>query len=79
MIRAKVYVQHRLEENAQQIYEWIEQGAVIYVCGDKDTMAADVDATLQKIIEQQGGKTAEQAAQFIAELKQQQRYQRDVY
>lgn len=75
----KVYVQHRLQENAKEVYEWIEQGAVIYVCGDEKTMAADVDKTLHAIVEQQGGKTKEQAAEFINELKQQQRYQRDVY
>lgn len=75
----KVYVQNRLQENAKEVYEWIEQGAVIYVCGDEKTMAADVDKTLHAIVEQQGGKTKEQAAEFINELKQQQRYQRDVY
>ena len=75
----KVYVQHRLEEQAVAIYEWIQQGAVIYVCGDEKTMAADVDKTLQRIIEQQGQKTADEAKDFVNELKQQKRYQRDVY
>ncbi|MFJ7738143.1 assimilatory sulfite reductase (NADPH) flavoprotein subunit [Lysinibacillus sp. NPDC097287] len=75
----KVYVQHKIEEHATTIYEWLEQGAVIYVCGDEKTMAADVDKTLQRIIEQQGQKTAEEAKAFVNELKQQKRYQRDVY
>lgn len=75
----KVYVQHRLLENAKEVYEWIQEGAVLYVCGDEKTMAADVDKALHQIIEEQGGKTAEEAAQFIAQLKEQQRYQRDVY
>lgn len=75
----KVYVQHRLLENAKEIYEWLEQCAVIYICGDEKTMAADVDKALHSIIEQQGNKTSEEAAQFIANLKDQQRYQRDVY
>ena len=75
----KVYVQHKIEENAAAIYEWIEQGAVIYVCGDEKTMAADVDQTIHRIIEQQGQKTAEEAKALVNELKQQKRYQRDVY
>ncbi len=75
----KVYVQHKLEEQAASFYEWLEQGAVIYVCGDEKTMAADVDATIHRIIEQQGQKTPEEAKAFVNELKQQKRYQRDVY
>ena len=68
---------HRI--NAEEIYKWIEQGAVIYVCGDEKHMAADVDRTLQQIVAEQGAKSAEQAAEFIAQLKTQKRYQRDVY
>ncbi|MEK8199382.1 assimilatory sulfite reductase (NADPH) flavoprotein subunit [Lysinibacillus sp. FSL M8-0134] len=75
----KVYVQHKLQEHAASFYEWLEQGAVIYVCGDKKSMAADVDATIHQIIEQQGQKTPEEAKSFVKELKQQKRYQRDVY
>ncbi|KGA84555.1 sulfite reductase [NADPH] flavoprotein alpha-component [Lysinibacillus fusiformis] len=75
----KVYVQHKLEENAANFYEWLEQGAVIYVCGDEKSMAADVDATIHRIILQQGQKTSEQAKALVQELKQQKRYQRDVY
>jgi len=75
----KIYVQHKLEENAASFYEWLEQGATIYVCGDKKSMAADVDATIHRIIERQGQKTTEQAKAFVKELKQQKRYQRDVY
>lgn len=75
----KVYVQHKLQEHAASFYEWLQQGAVIYVCGDKKSMAADVDATIHQIIEQQGQKTPEEAKSFVKELKQQKRYQRDVY
>lgn len=75
----KIYVQHKIEENAANFYEWLEQGAVIYVCGDEKSMAADVDATIHRIIEQQGQKSSEQAKTFVQELKQQKRYQRDVY
>jgi len=72
-------VQHKIEENAATFYEWLEQGAVIYVCGDEKAMAADVDATIHRLIEQQGKKTPEEAKAFVNELKQQNRYQRDVY
>lgn len=75
----KIYVQHKIEENAATFYEWLEQGAVIYVCGDEKAMAADVDATIHRLIEQQGKKTLEEAKAFVNELKQQNRYQRDVY
>ncbi|MFJ5790895.1 assimilatory sulfite reductase (NADPH) flavoprotein subunit [Lysinibacillus sp. NPDC093197] len=75
----KIYVQHKIEEKAQAFYEWLEQGAVIYVCGDKKSMAADVDQTIRHIIEQHGNKTPEEAKAYINDLKQQKRYQRDVY
>lgn len=75
----KVYVQHRLLENAQAVYEWLEQGAVIYVCGDGKTLAVGVEEALQTIVMQQGGKTPEQAADFIQGLRADKRYQRDVY
>ncbi|WP_042477377.1 assimilatory sulfite reductase (NADPH) flavoprotein subunit [Bacillus ndiopicus] len=75
----KIYVQHRLQEHAKELYEWIEQGAIIYVCGDEKAMAADVDKMIHAIVAEQGGKSAEQAAEYVSSLKQQQRYQRDVY
>ena len=75
----KVYVQHRLKERAEEIYKWIENGAVIYICGDEKHMATDVHATLLKIIEEQGRKTSEEAVAYIQNLQQQKRYQRDVY
>lgn len=75
----KVYVQHRLLENAAEVYRWINEGAVIYVCGDEKHMAQDVDQTLRKIVAEQGGKTNEEVSLFFNELKSQKRYQRDVY
>ncbi len=75
----KIYVQHRLLENASEIYRWMEEGAIFYVCGDKTRMAADVDQALHQIVMQQGAKTEEEATAYIASLKKQKRYQRDVY
>jgi sulfite reductase (NADPH) flavoprotein alpha-component len=75
----KVYVQHRLLEQAKGIYDWLERGAHVYVCGDATRMAGDVHAALQSVIEQQGGLSAERAAGYLNELKSARRYQRDVY
>ncbi|AMO86265.1 Sulfite reductase [NADPH] flavoprotein alpha-component [Solibacillus isronensis B3W22] len=75
----KVYVQHRLLEDAEEVYRWLNEGAVIYVCGDEKYMAHDVDQTLRKIVAEQGGKTEEEVTLFFNELKSQKRYQRDVY
>nr|WP_106780526.1 assimilatory sulfite reductase (NADPH) flavoprotein subunit [Lysinibacillus timonensis] len=75
----KVYVQHKLKQHATEIYEWLERGAALYVCGDKNNMAADVHATLLQIIAQQGNLSEEQATDYIEKLRQQKRYQRDVY
>ncbi|WP_194841506.1 assimilatory sulfite reductase (NADPH) flavoprotein subunit [Sporosarcina obsidiansis] len=75
----KVYVQHRMKESSQELYQWIEDGAVIYVCGDEQNMAKDVHATLLEILQQEGGKSLEEAEQFMTQLIQEKRYQRDVY
>jgi sulfite reductase (NADPH) flavoprotein alpha-component len=76
----KVYVQDRMRENAAEIWKWIDQeGAHFFVCGDASRMAKDVDATLHKIVETEGGKTPEEAAAYVEELKKTKRYKRDVY
>ncbi len=74
----KVYVQHRLLEQAAELRRWLDRGAHIYVCGDADHMAVDVHRALATVLER-GGLTAEQAAGELALLKQSGRYQRDVY
>jgi sulfite reductase (NADPH) flavoprotein alpha-component len=75
----KVYVQHRLKENGAQIHSWLEEGAHFYVCGDANHMAGDVHGALQAILQQHGGLNDEQVHDYINTLKQQRRYQRDVY
>ncbi|WP_211748921.1 assimilatory sulfite reductase (NADPH) flavoprotein subunit [Paenibacillus sp. Marseille-Q4541] len=75
----KVYVQHRMQERSHEIYEWLQQGAYIYVCGDEKKMAHDVHSTLATILVLEGGMTMEQATDYLIELQQQKRYQRDVY
>ncbi len=75
----KIYVQDRMRENAAELWRWIDQGAHFYVCGDAKRMAKDVDTTLHDIIAEQGGKTVEQAAEYVKQMKKDKRYQRDVY
>lgn len=75
----KVYVQHRMMEKSRELYEWLEQGAYVYVCGDKQNMARDVHETLLKIIEQEGGKSRAEAEAYMENLSAANRYQRDVY
>ena len=75
----KVYVQHKLRERAQDIWEWLQRGAHIYVCGDAGKMARDVEQALLDIVTEQGKLSSEDADEYLSELRQQQRYQRDVY
>lgn len=75
----KIYVQHRMLEHGKELYRWLQEGAVIYVCGDKDRMAKDVHSALAAILEQEGGMDAEQAEEYLKQLQAEKRYQRDVY
>lgn len=75
----KIYVQDKMRENASDIYQWLEAGAYFYVCGDASRMAHDVNEALLDIICQQGHKTPDEAAEYLADLKKAKRYQRDVY
>jgi len=75
----KIYVQHRMLENAAELYAWLDQGAHFYVCGDASRMAKDVDAALHRVIEEAAGKSSGAAAAYVQSLKAAKRYQRDVY
>lgn len=75
----KLYVQHRLRENAKDLYAWLEEGAYFYVCGDETKMAHDVHGELTDIVREQGGKSAEDATAYVKQLMKDKRYQRDVY
>ena len=75
----KVYVQDRMREAAAELWAWLDGGAHFYVCGDAHRMAKDVDAVLQQIIVQHGGRDAAQAAEYVKQMKKERRYQRDVY
>ena len=75
----KVYVQHLILEQAKRVYSWLERGAHIYVCGDADRMAADVNDALLAVLRSAGGLSEERAAEYLGGLKSAHRYQRDVY
>lgn len=77
--KEKVYVQHRLLEQGAQVYEWLEQGAHFYVCGDATYMAKDVEAALLSIIQEYGGKSEQDAKAYLVALRKAKRYQKDVY
>jgi len=76
----KIYVQHKMLENAAEIWNWIDgEGAQFFVCGDARRMAKDVDAALRKIVQEQGGKSVDEANAYVEKLKTDKRYKRDVY
>jgi sulfite reductase (NADPH) flavoprotein alpha-component len=75
----KVYVQTRMLEHASELWKWLEEGGHFYVCGDASRMAKDVDDALHKVIETAGGKSADDAKAYVAKMKSDKRYQRDVY
>lgn len=76
---SKIYVQHRMLEQAATLFEWMQQGAHIYVCGDAKHMAEDVQKVLLQIIEQQGNMDSNNARQYLVKMRQDKKYLRDVY
>ena len=75
----KVYVQDKLREEAASVWQWLKDGAYVYVCGDAARMAKDVERALLDIIAGEGGMDADAATDYLDELRQARRYQRDVY
>ena len=75
----KIYVQHRIKEQGAELYQWLERGAHLYICGDANHMAKDVHDALVNVVVEFGGKTAEQAEQYLTDLRRAKRYQKDVY
>lgn len=75
----KVYVQHKLLKQQKEVFAWLEEGAVVYVCGDEKQMAKDVQDTLIHIIKEEGNLSDDDAQAYLATMQQNKRYQRDVY
>lgn len=77
--QTKVYVQDKMRNEAGRLWNWIESGAHVYICGAKEPMSVDVEATLLSIIRENGGKTAAEAGEYLEELKASGRFVKDVY
>ena len=77
--KEKVYVQDKLRQQGAELWRWINDGAHIYVCGDANRMAKDVEQALLEVIAEFGGMDIEAADEFLSELRIERRYQRDVY
>lgn len=75
----KIYVQDRMAESGAEFWKWLDEGAMIYVCGDANRMAKDVHATLHQIVEKHGNMSADAAAEYVTALVKEHRYHRDVY
>ena len=76
---AKVYVQDKLRKHGAEVWQWLQDGAHLYICGDANRMAKDVQQALIDIVQQYGGKTADEAQHYLDELRVAKRYQKDVY
>jgi sulfite reductase (NADPH) flavoprotein alpha-component len=77
--KSKIYVQHKMLENSRDFYEWLQNGAYVYICGAKEPMSVDVEYTLLQIIERFGNKTSAQAVEYLNQLKEEGRFLKDVY
>ena len=75
----KVYVQHRMQQQAAGVFQWLESGAHLYLCGAKEPMSVDVENTLLEIIRKEGNRTTAQAIGYLDELKETGRFAKDVY
>ncbi|HVR72694.1 MAG TPA: sulfite reductase subunit alpha [Planctomycetota bacterium] len=75
----KVYVQHRLLERSREVWDWLESGAHVYICGDARRMAGDVENALRRIIEKEGGRGPTDARTYLEAMARGKRYQKDVY
>ncbi len=77
--KEKIYVQNLMLKQGAVMWKWLQEGAAFYVCGDASRMAKDVDAALLSIAKEHGKLSEEAAAAYIAQLKKDKRYLRDVY
>jgi sulfite reductase (NADPH) flavoprotein alpha-component len=75
----KVYVQHQIRDAGRDVWSWLKDGAYLYVCGDAERMAPDVDAAIHALVAEHGGMSKEAAAEYVASLRTEKRYRRDVY
>lgn len=77
--KEKIYVQHRMWQQRTELYEWVQNGAVIYVCGAKHPMSTDVENMLLQIFQTNGGMNEEEASDYLTQLSDSGKYHKDVY
>jgi len=77
--KEKIYVQNKLDENGADIFNWLEDGAYFYICGDAQKMAKDVEKCLELLIKRNGNFSDDEAKNYLTELKRHKRFLRDVY
>lgn len=77
--RDKVYVQHLMRNRGAQLWRWLQDGAQLYVCGNADPMAKDVDRALCDIAAEHGNLEPDEAKAYVQSLSTDKRYHRDVY
>ena len=75
----KIYVQDKIRENSTALWQWLQEGAYFYVCGDASKMAKDVEQALLDVIAKEGNLSSDEAEDYLNELREEKRYQRDVY
>jgi sulfite reductase (NADPH) flavoprotein alpha-component len=75
----KIYVQHKIQKNGAEFFEWLEAGSYVFICGAKEPMSVDVEQTILQVIEQFGERSTEEAKQYLENLKETGRYLTDVY
>ena len=75
----KIYVQDKIRENSTALWQWLQEGAYFYVCGDASKMAKDVEQALLDVIAKEGNLSSDEAEDYLNELREVKRYQRDVY
>lgn len=75
----KLYCQHKLLQNSRELYDWLENGAQFYVCGDKNRLAPDVEKALIQVVAKEANFSEERAVEYVKNLKKQRRYLEDVY
>ena len=77
--KEKLYVQHKIYENKKEFFSWIENGSIIYICGDATKMAKDVEDIILKIISEENNCSFNDSIEYLNKLKKEKRYLRDVY
>jgi len=75
----KIYVQHKMRAHGRELYQWLESGAHVYLCGTREPMSVEVEAELVQLIGEFGNKSTDQALAYVHQLKEEGRYQKDVY